>query len=466
MVELVIKNGKVVFPSDTIETSIAIDQGKIVAIGSSTIMPRGVKSLDAKGKFVLPGCIDPHVHVRDVFMGATANDDFFLASKATSLGGTTTIIDFAIQKKACLPIDAVQERRAEADGEVVIDYSLHPSITDLTPETIDQLKELIDLGLPSFKLFLVYRKDGLMVDDGTLWKVFEETKAHGGLVGLHAENVAIIDYLRDEALRKGHRKAIYHAYTRPPITEAEAINRAMFLANHLNAPYYNFHLTIKEGVEMFREERKRGRPMYTETCTHYLVKTIEDLKGPKGINFICTPPLRQKEDQKALWKGLADGTVSVVSSDQVAFTAEMKKLGEDSFDKVPNGVPGHEFRLPILFSEGVRKKRININKLSEITSTNAAKIFGLYPKKGIISVGSDADIVIFDPNLKKTITTEDSLYNMDWYPYEGMTVKGYPVITISKGKIIWENWEFQGKKGDGEFLRRTISRDLLRTPVV
>jgi len=466
MIDIIIKNGKIVFPQYTLDTTIAIDDGKIVAIGSSITMKKSDKVIDAKGKFVFPGCIDPHVHINMPFMGATTKDDFFVATKATSSGGTTTIIDFAIQQKGSLPMKAVQDRRAQADDKVVIDYSLHPAITDLTPEAIGELKELIDYGLPSFKLFLVYRKEGFMVDDGTLLKVFEEAKAHGGLVGLHAENVAMIEYLRDEALKQGNKSAIYHALTRPPITEAEAVNRAIFIANYLKAPYYNFHLSIKEGVDMFREARNRRQPMYAETCTHYLVNTIEDLKRPDGINFICTPPLRTKEHQEALWRGLADGTLSLVSSDHCAFTTEMKKLGEDSFDKVPNGLPGHEFRLPILFSEGVAKGRISVNRLSEITSTNAAKIFGMYPKKGVISIGSDADLVILDPKLEKTITTENSLYDMDWYPCEGLKIKGWPVITISKGNVIWEDGEFQGKKGDGEFLKRRLAPELSKGPIV
>jgi len=299
-----------------------------------------------------------------------------------------------------------------------------------------------------------------MVDDAVLFKVFQEAGGHGGLLVLHAENAAMIEFLVEEALREGHREAIHHALTRPPITEAEAVHRALFMANYVGAPYYNLHLSIRQGADMFREARRRGQPVYAETCTHYLINTMGDLEGPNGINFICTPPLRTKEDQEALWAGLADGTLSAVSSDHEAFTTEMKKIGKGSFDKVPNGLPGHEFRLPVLFSEGVGKGRISVNRLSEITSTNIAKIFGLYPKKGAIVLGSDADLVILDPKLEKRITPEESLYEMDWYPFEGMRVKGWPVVTISKGKIIWENGQFQGKQGEGEFLRRKLPPEL------
>jgi dihydropyrimidinase len=465
MVDLLVKNGKLVFPDATVETSISIDDGKIAAIGSSTSLSKADVTIDAKGKFVLPGGIDPHIHIEMPFMGVTSKDTFHLATKAASWGGTTTVISFATPQKGDTTIETVQKRRKSADGRVVIDYSLHPTITHLTPETVGQVKDLIDLGLPSFKLFLVYRKEGIMADDGMLLKVFEQAKAHGGLVGCHAENVFMIEYLRDEALKNGNTSAIYHAKTRPPVTEAETVNRTIYLANFLEAPYYNFHLSIKQGVEMFREARRMGQPVYAETCTHYLVNSEDNLKGTNGINFICTPPLRTKEHIEALWQGLADGALSLVSSDSCAFTNEMKKLGEDSFDKVPNGMPGHEFRMPIIFSEGVLKGRMSINRYSEIVSTNAAKIFGIFPQKGILRVGSDADIVIMDPKIERIITVEDSLYEMDWYPCEGMKIKGWPVVTISKGKLLWKENEFYGKAGEGKFIKRKLSPNLSKKPI-
>ena len=466
MIDLLIDNGKVVYPDVTLDAAVAIDDGKIVAVGSSSMMPRAEKIIDAGEKFVIPGGVDPHVHIRSPFMGATTNDDFYTGTMAGASGGTTTVIDFAIQSKGSLPMEAIKNRRAEADGKVVIDYSLHSAITDPTDKTINQIEEIIHYGIPSFKLFMVYREEGLMVDDGTIMTIFEETKDKKGLAGFHSENVAIIEYLVDKALREGNTGAIYHALTRPNVSEAEAISRILFLAKSLDAPIYDFHMSIKEGVNLFRQARSKGQPVYCETCTHYLILTKEKMKGPDGINYICSPPLREREDVEALWKGIADGTVSLVASDQAAFTAEHKKLGKESFDKVPNGLPGIEFRLPLVFSEGVQKGRINVNKFVEVTSTNAAKIFGLYPKKGILYVGSDADLVILDPKLKKTITTEESTYGMDWYPYEGMKVKGYPVTTISKGKLIYEEGEFKGEAGDGEFLKRSLTPDLFKRPIV
>jgi len=464
MVDLRIDNGKVVLPDCVLDASILIDKGVIVGFTSKNGSLNADEIIDAEGKYVLPGGVDPHTHLATSFMGIKGKDDHFTGTKAASWGGTTSIIGFATPSKGESTLEAVTKTREAADGKVVIDYSLHPTIVNLSSENISQIKTFIEMGMPSFKLYLVYRKEGIMADDGVLMQVFEEAKKYGGLVGCHAENVSMIEHLVAEALKSGNRSAIYHALTRPPLTEAETVNRMLFLANYYHAPYYNFHLTIKEGVDMFKESRSKGQPMYAETCTQYLVNSEEDLKRPDGINFICTPPLRTREHSEALWRGLASGDISLVSSDQCAFSRDMKKLGENSFDLVPNGLPGLEYRLPVLFSEGVQKKRITLSRFSEITSTNAAKIFGLYPKKGIIRVGSDADIVIIDPKLERTITCKDSFYGMDWYPYEGMTVKGWPTITISKGKILWRDGEFLGQAGDGEFLKRKLLPEILRSP--
>ena len=461
MIDLVIKNGSLVWPDGTLKADVAIDEGKIAAIGSSSSMPQADRVIDAEGKFILPGLIDPHVHIHLPFMGVVAVDDFYTATVAGASGGVTTVIDFAIQKRGSSLMDAIASRRKEADGRVVIDYSLHSSVTDATDETIAEIKQIIDYGIPSFKLFMVYRKEGWMISDAALMDVLNEARMHGGVVGVHAENVAIIEHLVDKALREGNKSAIYHAYTRPSVCEAEAINRALFLSRTAQAPLYIFHMTTKEGTGLLRDARMRGEPRYAETCTQYLLLTKELLKRSDGINYICSPPLRDQDDATALWKGLEDGSVSAVGTDHSAYSLGEKKLGEQSFDKVPNGFPGMEFRLPLLFTEGVLKNRISINRLVAVTSTNVAKIFGLYPKKGTIAVGSDADIVIMDPSVEKTISSKGSLYGIDWSPYEGIKVKGNAAITISKGKVIFEAGEFKGKAGDGKFLERRISKEVL-----
>jgi dihydropyrimidinase len=465
MMDLLVKNGRVVFPDRILETDIGIDDERIVSLGSRASLANGEEEIDAKGRLVFPGGIDPHIHIGTQFMGAEAKDDFFKATKAASWGGTTTIIDFATPKGGDSPVEAASKKKDQASGEVVIDYSLHPTITDVNPESLEEMKELIKEGMPSFKVYLVYRKEGIMVDDGGLIKVMEEAKKQGGLVGCHAENVYMIERLREEALNREDRSAIFHALTRPPVTEAEAVHKAIYLSKYFGIPYYNFHLSIREGVEMFREARGENLPVFAETCTHYLVRNQDDLMGERGINYICTPPLRTEEHREALWKGLEEGVISLVSSDHCGFTQEMKRRGEGSFDQVPNGLPGHEFRIPILFSEGVLGNRINLRRFSEIISTNAAKIFGLYPKKGVIALGSDADLTILDPSIEKTINVEDSLYGMDWYPYEGMKIKGWPTVTISKGKIIWRDGEFHGEKGDGSFIKRLLSKEIFQGPI-
>jgi len=451
MMNLIIKNGKIVLPDCTIEAAIAIDEGKIAAIGSNAMMPRGERTIDAEGKFVLPGGVDPHDHTR--------REGWLKGTKTTSWGGTTTIIGFVRGG-----LKEVREHRVKADSEVAVDYSVHATLNNIAPDTqeiIGEIKRLIEYGVPSFKLFMVYANPA---DDNTVLKVLEACRAYGGLLCLHAENNAMIEYNRAEALRRGHREAIYHARTRPPITEAEAVNMATYLSGYLNAPYMNMHLSIREGVDLLREARRKGAPVYGETCTHYLCRTEEDLTGPRGIYYICTPPLRTREHIESLWDGIEDGTLSVVSSDHVGLTTGMKE-GKEDFTQVPNGLPGHEFRLPILFSEGVAKGRISVNRLSEVFSTNPAKIYGLYPKKGLINIGSDADLVILDPKMEKTITTELSPDANDWSPYEGMEVKGWPTMTISKGKVIWEDGEFQGEQGDGEFLKRRLPRSLFEGPM-
>jgi len=464
--DLLVKNGKVVWPHATLEADIAVDDGKIAGIGHGDVLPKADRVIDAKGKFVVPGGIDPHVHIHAPLGTAWTLDDFDTGTIAAAIGGTTTVIDFAFQQKGGLPMDAIYARRKEADNKVVIDYSLHSNLIEGSDQAIEQIPKIIEYGIPSFKFFMVYRKEGLMIDDGNLIPIIEQIKKNGGLAGAHTENVSMIEYFVDKALKKGNTSPIYHALTRPPISEAEAVNRFIYIANYLNAAFYDFHLSVREGVELIRQARKEGHPIYCETTPHYLTLTDEMLKRPDGVNFICSPPLRSKEHIEALWQGLADGTISVVASDQAAFGLVHKQPGKDTFAKAANGFPGSESRVPIMFSEGVQKGRISINRMVAVTSTNAAKIFGLYPKKGTIEIGSDADLAILDPKTDMKLSIENSPYKMDWSPYEGMQLHGSPVMTISKGKVIVENEEFTGKAGEGSFVKRKISEEILTSPAV
>ncbi len=466
MLDLIIKNGKVVSPDATIEVDVGVKDGKIAIMGKAADMPEATRVIDAAGKYVIPGGIDTHTHFELPFMGTSTKDDFFEGTRAAAHGGTTTCIDFAIQfpGKGMLPMDAVKERIGQATGKAVVDYAFHSVITEATPEAIAQMKEVIEFGVPTFKCFMIY--EGLMADDAIVLAAMEQCKKYNGLFGAHTENAPMTTYNVNKALSEGHHEAIWHALTKPPLVEAECINRALYLAKAADAGFYDFHMSCREGVEMIAEARAAGRPVYSETITHYLSVTVDKLKGPNGRNFICSPALREQEHVDALWQGINDGTVHTTGSDEAAFDSKQKMINGGSFESVPNGMPGLEFRMPVIFSEGVSKGKITVNKYVAVTSANAAKLMGIYPRKGVIAVGSDADIVLMDPAMEKTITLADSKIDIDWNPYEGMTVKGWPVMTIAKGKVIVENGEFKGEAGAGEFLKRKLHPDINVRPIL
>ncbi len=463
MLDLIIKNGTVVSPEMSTQTDVGIKDGKVVMLGDAGDMPEATRVIDAQGKYVLPGGIDTHTHFNNPpFMGIESKADFYVGSKATAIGGTTTIIDFAIQGHydTTLPME-VLERRIDLAQRSVIDFGFHSVITNPTAEAIKQMKEIINFGAPSFKCFMTYRKDGIMADDAALYESFLQTKEHGGIFGAHTENDALTVHNIEKALNEGHHEPIWHAKTKNSLIEAESINRALFFAESVGAAFYDFHMSCLEGVKMVKKARAKGQPIYAETTTHYLTVTDEKLKGSDGINYICSPPLRTREHVESLWTGINDGVVHTVGSDDCSFSTKQKTVGGTSFEKVPNGMPGAEFRMAMVFNEGVSKGRININKYVAITSTNAAKILGLYPKKGIIAVGSDADVVIIDPDLEKEITIKGSnLDGVDWTPFEGTKVLGWPIMTISKGKVIAEKGQFTGCRGTGEFLKRKLHPDI------
>jgi dihydropyrimidinase len=449
MIDLVITNGRIVLPDHVLKTSIAVDHGKIVAIGSNASLVPSNRIIDAKENYVLPGGVDTHDH--------TLISRGFAGTKGISWGGTTTTIRFTR-----VPFQDVTTHLAEMK-DFVVDHSFHvipPNLSPDNPDALDDIPKWIAFGVPSFKLFMVYEN---FADENTVYHTFLKCKQYGGLLTLHAENQSMVDYNRALAVKEGKHSAIYHALTRPPMTEATAVNLAVFLASTLKIPYMNMHLSIKEGVDILRKARNKGALVYGETCPQYLCKTQDALTGARGIYYICTPPLRTPEHIAALWQGLHDGTLSTVGSDHVSHLTS-EKQDRPNFTEVPNGCPGHQFRLALLFSEGVRKQRITINRLSKIYSTNAAKIYGLYPQKGIISVGSDADLVIFDPHIEKTATQNElddlGIADTDWCTYEGTMFKGWPRITILKGKIQWENGVFKGARGDGEFVKRHLSPEL------
>jgi len=457
---MIISGGRVVLPSGVRKTDLFIENEIIAAIGDRKHFVRSDHLIDASDMIILPGLVDVHVHFLDRFMGSVSLQDYYSGTKGAAFGGVTTIIDFAHQEKGQSLAEAIKLKREEADDHVTIDYGLHAGITDPTPETIDEIKSVIQSGIPSFKVYTIY--DDFMIDDGSLMAVFTEAARHGGLVAVHAENDTITKYRVNKFLGSGKTSAVYHALSKPNIVEEEAIQRVAVLARSVGAPFYIVHLSTREGKKIVEKCKQQGFPAFAETCTHYLCLTDEVYVQADGINYIISPPLRKGQDIDALWEGLVDGSLSVVSSDDCSFSNQAKLMGKDSFDLVPNGMAGVELRLPFLFSEGVQKGRITVERLAQITSTNPSRLFGLFPKKGAIQIGADADLVLLDPKKEVTMGLDTIHMAADFCFLEGKKLHGYPIMTISRGKVIVEDNRFTGCEGDGRFVRRKIDFDDLK----
>jgi len=450
-----IQNGTIVTASDIYKADILIDGESISAIGKN-VKESADKIIDAEGHYVFPGGIDVHTHLDMPFGGTVSSDDFETGHIAAGFGGTTTHIDFAIQGKGESLRQALDKWHARAEGKACIDYGFHLAITDLPDSVIKEIPSMLDYGVPSLKLFMAY-KGVLQVDDTQLFRTLNIARDHGILVCVHAENGDAIDILVKNMLAEGKVDPIYHAKSRPHLAEAEATARAIHLANIAGAPIYIVHLTCESALQHVRNARERGLKALAETCTQYLFLTEDDLGKPnfEGAKYVCSPPFRTQMDQEALWKGLADNDLQVVSTDHCPFNFKgQKELGRGNFSKIPNGCPGIEDRIMVLYTKGVLEGRFSLNRLIEITATNPAKIFGLYPRKGTIAVGSDADLVIFDPNKEHTISSKTHHMNIDYNLYEGMTMKGMPRTVLLRGNVIIENDQFVGQVGSGQFLKR------------
>ena len=452
--DMLIKNGMIVNSDTIVNCDIAIDSGRISAVGKLDGSEAG-EVIDATGLYVLPGIVDVHNHIDHVGGAEKTRDDFFAGTKSAACGGVTTLLDFAMQKNDETVMDAIARRREQADGKVCIDYGLHANITSLDPESEKKLPEIIMSGYPSLKLFMTYRKAGFIVDDPILLKVLKEVNDAGGIVGIHAENDAICEYLTDYYVKNGFISPEYHAKSRPNIVEAECISRAILFAEYTNSSLYIFHLTTKEGLKLVRDAKARGVKVYAETCPHYLTLTDSVYAEGDAYKYIMTPPLRTSEDIEALWSGIDDGTISIVSSDHCCYATDQKQINEgESFRDITPGIPGNETLLPIVHHFGVNSGRISINQMAALLTTNPAKMFGIYPQKGSLIPGTDADVVLFDP--EKEVLLSDSMINMatDYTPYSGISVRGYPVQTIFKGKVIVQDGKFNGAPGAGRFLER------------
>ena len=459
MGSLLIANGRVITATDDYVADVYCEDGTIRAIGSNLPAHRFAadRTIDAKGQYVIPGGIDVHTHLNMPFGGTTSADDFESGTIAAAFGGTTSIVDFAIQYRGHTMRHALDDWRKRADGKAVIDYGFHMIITELEDAGLSEMDRMVrDEGITSFKLFMAY-PGVFMVDDQTIFRALRRTGENGGLVCMHAENGGVIDELVREALRKGQRAPKYHALTRPSRAEGEATGRAIALAEMARVPIYIVHLSAADALEKVRDARDMGLPAYAETCPQYLFLSYDNYEEPgfDGAKYVMSPPLREKWHQDVLWKGLSKNDLQVISTDHCPFCmAEQKELGKDDFSKIPNGAPGIETRLTLVHDGGVRPGRISMNRFVELCSTTPAKMFGLFPRKGTIAVGSDADIVVFDPNRRATLGVKTLHMKVDYNPYEGRTVQGAPTAVIANGNVVIDGDTFVGKKGSGRFLQR------------
>ena len=454
--DTIIKNGTVVTATDTFPSDVGIVGGKITDLAASLPAENADKVIDATDRLVLPGGIDVHTHLDMPFGGTTSADDFETGTRAAAFGGTTTLVDFAIQYKGQALREAFDTWMAKAASKAVADYSFHCIITDLGDSQMEEMGALVSEGVPSFKLFMAY-PGVFMLDDATIFKAMSQAAKYNGLICMHAENGGAIDVIVKRALAEGKTAPKYHALTRPTTAEAEAVGRAVALAEMAGAPVYIVHLSCNEALEKVREARDRGLPVYAETCPQYLYLSLENMDAPgfEGAKYVFTPPLREKWHQEKLWQGLARDTLQVVSTDHCPFCfKEQKEMGRGDFTKIPNGGPGVEHRLSLIYSGGVHGGHFSPNRFVQLVSTAPAKLFGLYPRKGTIAVGSDADLVIFDPNEEQVLSVKTHHMRVDYSMFEGIKVKGVAKIVLSRGRVLVENGKFLGRAGAGEFLRR------------
>jgi dihydropyrimidinase len=450
-----IKNGNIVTAVDNYTADLLVEDGKIAVIGRKLEIEAD-RILDAAGNLVVPGGIDPHTHMELPFGGTFAADDFKTGTIAAAFGGTTTIIDFAVQYHGESLEQAVENWHKKAEGKTAIDYGFHLIVTDLPDERVGELKRLINQGVMSFKLFMAY-PGVFLVDDATIFRAMRAAGDAGGLICMHAENGVVINEIIKYALKEGKTAPRYHALTRPTKAEAEGVHRAIAIAEMAGSPVYIVHLSCYDALQEVRAARDAGLPAFAETCPQYLFLdySLYEQDGFEGAKYVMTPPLREKWNQDKLWQGLAGNDLQVISTDHCPFCfKEQKELGKDDFTKIPNGGPGVEHRMSLIYSGGVAGGRISVNRFVELTSTAAAKLFGLFPRKGTIAVGSDADIVIFDPGKEETISVKSHHMNVDYSAYEGMKVRGMTRTVLSRGQVIIEDGMYTGKPGDGQFLKR------------
>jgi dihydropyrimidinase len=456
MSTVLIQNGTIVNADSTVQADLLIEGTTIKEIRAGIPASSADKVVDAQGLLLLPGGIDAHTHLDMPFGGSQSADDFLTGTRAAAIGGTTTIVDFAIQARGTKMRDALDTWWKKAEGKACIDYGLHMIVTDLGDAGLEDMDDLVREGVASFKLFMAY-PNVLMVDDATIFKALRQTAKNGALICMHAENGSVIDVIVQQALAEGKTAPIYHALTRPTVAEAEAVHRAIAMAEIAGVPVYIVHLSSEDALNQVREARDRGLPAFAETCPQYLLLSLEDVAdiGWEGAKYVFTPPLRERRNQPKLWEGLRSDHLQVVSTDHCPFCfADQKALGKDDFTKIPNGGPGIENRLQLLHHHGVGKGNFSLNRFVELVSTAPARIFGMYPKKGVLAVGSDADLVLWDPNEEHTISATTHHMRVDYSMFEGFHVRGNARDVYSRGELIVSGGNFIGKPGRGNYLRR------------
>lgn len=466
MSSLLIRGGTLVSAAETCRADLWVEEGRVawIGAGSEALDPslEAETVIDATGKYIIPGGVDVHTHLDMPLGDIRSVDDFETGTVAAACGGTTTIVDYAAHNPGQSLEQGLETWQQKAVGKAAVDYGFHITLAEFTPDTLKQMTRMVELGVPSFKVFTAY-PDRLMLDDAAIFRVMQHAEAIGALVCAHAENGHIIEALVQEALAVGHTEPRYHALTRPPAAEGEAAHRLITLAELAGAPLYLVHVSCSHAIEHIRAAKMRGAPVYAETCPQYLALSAANYERIlfESAKYVMSPPLREEHHQEQLWQGLQSRIISTIGTDHCPFHFHgHKDRGKDDFTKIPNGAPGIETRLSVLYTEGVCAGRINLNQFVDLVATAPAKLFGLYPRKGTLTPGSDADIVIFDPDAETLISAVTHHTCADYTLYEGMRLKGMPDVVISRGQVIVENAQFRGNPGNGHFLKRTPLQSL------
>ena len=450
-----IRGGIVVSSQKASQQDVLIQGEQIASVGDLS----GIQAdtvVDAKGRLVLPGAVDTHVHFNDYFMNTVSVHDYYRGTLAAAYGGVTSIVDFSNQAPGKSLQDALESKKAEAAGNALVDWGIHPVITQLTTETLEEIPRMVEQGAPTIKCYMTYREEGLMVEDADLKRILESLRKAGGMLVVHAEDNDTIEENVPRMISEDRTQPIYHARSRPPETENLAIRRCIQLAQETDGRLFIVHMATDEGIELVHKAQREGFDVFAETCTHYLIFTEKMLEREDGIKWICSPPLREQAIQECLWDGVKDGRISMVTSDDAAYSWEAKLFGMERFDRCPNGIPGVEPRLSVLYSEGVRKRGVSLPRFVELVSTAPARLFGLAPQKGSLTPGADADVVLFDPKAKWTMSQATLHMASDWSAYDDIEITGKIEKVFSRGELIIDGEKCLARKGRGRYLHRRL----------